>query len=119
MRAWPFVVCGLACTLGIGGWCSAPGRWSLFRFIDWLFRRRHSGAGLGAAAIAAAPDDVHRVTAAMFTISYSCAVIVPVISGMMWDVSGRPEFAFLPIALCGIILAVLAPAINHVRRAEN
>ncbi len=65
----------------------------------------------------AAPDDVHRVTAAMFTISYSCAVIVPVISGALWDLSGIPALAFLPIALCGILLVVLAPAINHVRRA--
>jgi MFS transporter, CP family, cyanate transporter len=60
---------------------------------------------------------VHRVTAAMFTISYSCAVIVPVISGALWDLSGIPALAFLPIALCGILLIVLAPAINHVRRA--
>ena len=64
----------------------------------------------------APPDDVHRVTAAMFTISYSCAVIVPVISGLAWDTTGIGAFAFVPIALCGIVLAVLAPAINHVRR---
>ena len=55
------------------------------------------------------PDDVHRVTAAMFTISYSCAVIVPVISGMVWDLSGIAALAFLPIALCGILLVILAP----------
>jgi CP family cyanate transporter-like MFS transporter len=65
-----------------------------------------------------APDDVHRVTAAMFTISYSCAVIVPVISGMVWDLSGIARMAFAPIAICGIILVVLAPAINHVRPAS-
>ena len=62
------------------------------------------------------PDDVHRVTAAMFTISYSCAVIVPIISGMAWDWSGIAASAFLPIGLCGILLVILAPAINHVPR---
>ena len=67
----------------------------------------------------APPDDVHRVTAAMFTISYSWAVVVPVISGVLWDASGIAAMAFLPIALCGIVLAVLSPAINHVRRAEE
>ena len=51
----------------------------------------------------------------MFTISYSCAVIVPVISGILWDLSGIAALAFLPIALCGILLVILAPAINHVR----
>jgi CP family cyanate transporter-like MFS transporter len=62
------------------------------------------------------PDDVHRVTAAMFTICYSCAVIVPVISGALWDLTGIAGMAFLPIALCGILLVFLAPAINHVPR---
>jgi MFS transporter, CP family, cyanate transporter len=64
-----------------------------------------------------APDDVHRVTAAMFTISYSCAVIVPVISGVAWDLTGIASTAFLPIALCGILLVILAPAINHIPRS--
>jgi MFS transporter, CP family, cyanate transporter len=61
-------------------------------------------------------DDLHRVTAAMFTISYSCAVIVPIISGAAWDVSGVSGAAFAPIALSGVLLIVLAPAISHVRR---
>jgi CP family cyanate transporter-like MFS transporter len=65
------------------------------------------------------PDDVHRVTAAMFTISYSCAVVVPIISGAAWDLSGIASFAFLPIGLCGILLVILAPAINHVPRAGS
>jgi len=61
------------------------------------------------------PDDVHRVTAAMFTISYSCAVIIPVVSGLAWDLTGVASMAFLPIGLCGILPAILAPAINHVQ----
>jgi fucose permease len=46
-------------------------------------------------------------------------VIVPVISGLVWDASGVAAMAFAPIALCGIVLVVLAPAINHVRQAEE
>jgi CP family cyanate transporter-like MFS transporter len=64
------------------------------------------------------PDDVHRVTAAMFTISYSCAVVVPIISGMIWDWSGTAALAFAPIGIAGLLLVLLAPAINHVPRAE-
>jgi CP family cyanate transporter-like MFS transporter len=59
-----------------------------------------------------APEDVPRVTAAMFTISYSCAVIVPVISGFGWDASGIPAAAFVPIALCNVLLIALAPGIR-------
>jgi CP family cyanate transporter-like MFS transporter len=119
LRVWPYVVCGLACSLGVGGlvFGSGPVVVAAAALIGFF------AAGILVLVLAlppllSPPDDVHRVTAAMFTISYSCAVIIPVISGMMWDTSGQSELAFLPIALCGIILALLAPAINHVKRAE-
>jgi MFS transporter, CP family, cyanate transporter len=46
-------------------------------------------------------------------------VIVPVISGLAWDLTGIASMAFLPIALCGILLVILAPAINHVPGTRN
>ena len=52
------------------------------------------------------PDDVHRTAAAMFTISYTCALIVPVLSGICWDLTGVPAAAFIPIGLCGVLLIV-------------
>ena len=54
------------------------------------------------------PDDVHRVMAAMLTISYSCAVMVPIVSGFVWDMTHIPTLAFVPIALCTFVLAGLA-----------
>ena len=54
------------------------------------------------------PDDVHRTAAAMFTISYTCALIVPVLSGIAWDLTGMPAAAFIPIGLCGVLLMVPA-----------
>ena len=110
------MVCGLLCSVGVSGLVLGSGPVVVLSatFIGFF------AAGILVLALAlppllAAPEDVHRVTAAMFTISYSCAVIVPVISGLAWDASGVGAFAFAPIALCGIVLAVLAPAINHVR----
>jgi CP family cyanate transporter-like MFS transporter len=117
-KAWPYVGCGLLCLVATAGIVFGSGVWIV---------AAASVQGFAAAAILililvlppllSAHDDVHRVTAAMFTISYSCAVIVPVISGMAWDLSGIASFAFAPIALCGIILIILAPAINHVKPA--
>jgi CP family cyanate transporter-like MFS transporter len=49
----------------------------------------------------------------MFTISYTCAVIVPVISGLAWDLTGVSFMAFAPIALCGALLMALAPGIDR------
>ena len=51
--------------------------------------------------------DVHRLAGGMFTISYSCAVIVPVICGALWDLTGITWSVFLPTALCGVTLTGL------------
>ena len=40
----------------------------------------------------------------------------PAPRGTRWEASGIGGFAVLPIALCGVVLVVLAPAIDHVRR---
>jgi CP family cyanate transporter-like MFS transporter len=104
-RAWPYVVVAIATMTGVA--CIASG-------IPLLLV---SGAALAGFAIAAAlvlilalppllsaPEDVPRTTAGMFTISYSCAVVVPIISGLGWDLLHIPAIAFLPIFLCGFLL---------------
>lgn len=114
-KAWPYVVCGLLCVAATGGIIFGGGAWTVAAAALQGF----SAAAvlilvLALPPLLSPPEDVHRVTAAMFTISYSCAVIVPVISGLAWDLTGIGSMAFLPIALCGIVPVILAPAINHV-----
>jgi len=53
-----------------------------------------------------APNDVHRTAAAMFTISYALAVIVPVICGAVWDLTGAAWTAFVPLALCAVVMTM-------------
>ena len=117
LRAWPYVVCGLMCGVASVGIVLGSG----VLVVAAATLIGFAAAGILILALALPPllataDDVHRVTAAMFTISYSCAVIVPVISGLSWDLSGIAGSAFAPVALCGVLLAALAPAIKHVRR---
>ncbi|MEI9805521.1 MAG: MFS transporter [Pseudolabrys sp.] len=119
-KTWPYEVCGVLCLIATIGIVFGSGPWVVASAILQGF----SAAAililiLALPPLLSPPDDVHRVTAAMFTISYSCAVIVPVISGLFWDLSGIAALAFLPIALCGILLVILAPAINHVRQFGN
>lgn len=57
-------------------------------------------------------DDIHRMTAGMFTISYSCAIIVPILSGLIWDLTSVAATAFIPIGLCAFLLMALAPTIR-------
>jgi CP family cyanate transporter-like MFS transporter len=116
-KAWPYVICGALCVAATGGVVFGSGAWIVVATTLQGF----AAAGILILALAlppllSPPDDVHRVTAAMFTISYSCAVIVPIVSGGLWDITGIAATAFLPIALCGIVLIFLAPAINHVPR---
>ena len=39
----------------------------------------------------------------MFTISYSCAVIVPIVSGVLWDLTGWTLAPFIPIGVCTLV----------------
>ncbi len=55
-------------------------------------------------ALLSAPEDVHRTAAGTFTISYSLAVIMPTVSGAIWDHSGQPWLTFTPLILCAVTL---------------
>ncbi len=115
LRAWPYVACGLLCILAVAGMVFAPGAW----VVGFAALLGFSNAAVLILALAlppllASPQDLPRVTAAMFTVSYSCAVIVPVLSGLCWDLTGLPAMAFAPLAACGMILIVLAPAVLHI-----
>jgi MFS transporter, CP family, cyanate transporter len=51
----------------------------------------------------------------MFTVSYSGALVVSVLSGAAWDIAGNPAFAFLPIALSALPLLIVPPMIRFNR----
>ena len=63
-------------------------------------------------ALLAPQGEVHRVAGAMFTISYSLAVITPILSGLAWDLTGIPATAFLSIGGCAVMLILVAPTIR-------
>jgi MFS transporter, CP family, cyanate transporter len=62
-------------------------------------------------------EDVPRMAAGMFTISYSCAVIVPIVSGLVWDATGVPATGFVPIAVAALLIVVFAPTLRLHGRA--
>ncbi len=57
-------------------------------------------------------EDVPRMAAGMFTISYSYAVIVPIVSGLIWDATGVPAVVFVPIAISALLMAALSATLN-------
>jgi len=56
--------------------------------------------------------DLARVSAAVFTISYSQGLLVSVLSGAAWDLGASPRFAFLPMAISALPLLFLPPFIR-------
>jgi MFS transporter, CP family, cyanate transporter len=61
-------------------------------------------------------EDVPRMAAGMFTISYSCAVAVPIFSGIAWDLTGLPAAAFVPMATIALLTISLAPTLELTSR---
>ena len=63
-------------------------------------------------ALLVAPDDVPRMSAGIFTIGYGIAMLISIISGMVWDITGNAAFAFVPIGLAILPMIVIPLAID-------
>jgi CP family cyanate transporter-like MFS transporter len=59
-------------------------------------------------ALLGTPEDVPRLSAAMFTVSFPCAVLLPILGGYAWDATNIPALALAPIALGGAAIIALA-----------
>ena len=55
----------------------------------------------------AAAGDVHRMSAAVFTVQYTVAFTVPLIAGALWDASGWAALAFVPGVAAAAVMAWL------------
>jgi CP family cyanate transporter-like MFS transporter len=70
-------------------------------------------------SVLSAPDDIHRTSAGMFTISYSIAMVLSVAAGWLWDFTHTPIAAFVPVALCALLVIALASTANHPDHQAN
>jgi CP family cyanate transporter-like MFS transporter len=116
-RAWPFLLFGpllLAAFLGL-----------VFAQSTFVIAVSAGLVGLTTAVtltatltlppLLAAPADLPRTAAGMFTISYATAIIIPALSGALWDATGRPWTIFVPLSLCAVTLTVLGAAVTRYR----
>lgn len=116
-RSWPYVACGVAslCALMAIPFCTG---WGIVAVAATLGFSAAAVLILGLAlpALLFAPEDVARTAAGVFTISYGGALVVAVVCGAVWDVSGIPASAFVPLGVCAAALIAM-PAVMR-RRAE-
>jgi MFS transporter, CP family, cyanate transporter len=120
-RAWPFLLFGpmllvaflvmifVPTTVGIIGSAAVIGFTTAITLT----------ATLALPPLLSAPADVPRTSAGMFTISYACAIIIPTISGALWDVTGRPWTVFGPLCICAVTLTVLGFVVTRYRPATE
>lgn len=112
-RRWPFAAAGIVttvCAIGLivsggavsGVWAGGIGFVSALVFV----------LGLALPPLMAAPDDVHRLSASIFTISYAFAFVGPVIAGALWDATHVPAMALVPTAVAGVLLVTIAPRLQ-------
>ena len=109
LRRWPLVVLGLVGGVAIlalhalpqGGivfWSGVIGFCTAFLLI----------VTLALPPLLVPAEEVHRTSAATLAIGYFCALVTPIVGGLLWDLTGKPWAAFAPAGLFGIIIAVAA-----------
>ena len=105
----PYVVCGLLLIAALAGIVFGPGQWvvaasGLLGFLT---------ASLLVLTFSLPPalarrEEVHLLSAGMFTVSYACSVAIPIACGFLWDMTGRPVSMFLLPGIAALAIAVLA-----------
>lgn len=93
----------------------------LMFFAPWAWCRMAGAALIGFASsiafvvnwvfpplLARTPDEIHRMTAGMFTIGYGLAFVMPLLGGVAWDRTGIAATSLLPVAI-GAILLFMGP----------
>ena len=121
-RAWPFLIFGPILLASFVGMITVPTTLGIIACAALIgFTTAITlTATLALPPLLAAPADVARTAAGMFTISYTTAIIVPTVSGALWDYTGRPWTAFVPLCICAVILTVLGVVTaRHRPAAEN
>lgn len=117
-RQSPLVGVGALSAAGVLGLLLTPGAWVVF----WSGLLGFCAAFVFVLMLALPPllaeaRDVHRFSAAVFTITYTCSFLGPLLGGIAWDASGVPATAFLPVAT-GAAAILFIPALLKLPRSQ-
>jgi MFS transporter, CP family, cyanate transporter len=120
-RAWPFLLFGPMLLAALLILILAPSTMGILiaaGFVGFTTAITFP-AILALPALLSAPGDVSRTSAGMFTVSYTGAIIIPTVSGALWDMTGQPWTAFLPLCVCAIGLTVFGTIVVRQRPAAT
>jgi MFS transporter, CP family, cyanate transporter len=118
-RAWPFILASLVGLVGIGAIVvTASALTAVSAAVVGFAAGTAFALGLTLPPLLSKPEEVARVAAAMFTISYASTVVVSLICGALWDVTAAARAAFLPIIIATLLPIVLVPTIKFDRQSR-
>jgi CP family cyanate transporter-like MFS transporter len=108
-RRWPFAALASLALAALAGLLFLPHSWivacaGVMGFCNAFMLI----LTLALPPLIAAPGDVHRLSAAMLAIGYLSAFVTPIMGGMLWDATGTPEAAFIPLAAFGLATLAIA-----------
>jgi len=113
---WPYAANGAIALVGVFGLIFFPGpAAAAFAALVGFACAGTLILALALPALLSERSEVHSMSAGMFTISYICALLVSVLSGALWDMTGDPGAAFAPSLACAVALIALSPGLR-VRR---
>lgn len=117
-RRWPYVGGGICLALNLLWLSSSAGIWTIVAALTLgFFSGTTLATGLMLPPLLSKPNDVARVAASMFTLSYMLAMLGSVAGGAIWDLFGHPRFALLVLAVCALPPAVITPTLKFVQRS--
>jgi CP family cyanate transporter-like MFS transporter len=115
-QRWPFLLAGGLIAAGSVLLALTPGAW----VVAWAGLVGFAAAvalilTLALPPLLAGAGDVHRFSAGVFLIMYSCSFAGPLLGGAAWDATGSPLTPFLALAAIGLLmsgLSLLLPVIE-------
>jgi CP family cyanate transporter-like MFS transporter len=110
---WPYLVAAVTIIGGVPGMLLMPGAW----VVAWTALLGAISGGVFVCALALPPllagrDDVGRLSAAMFTVTYTCSFLGPLLGGALWDLTRLPLMAFAPSWVAGFAMVALAASLR-------
>lgn len=119
-KKWPLFCAGVLGLIGVAGILTVSEPWEVISAAAMIGFACALVLTLVLAmpALLAAPDDVPRMSAGVFTIGYGIAMIVSILGGIAWDITGNAAFAFLPITIAVLPIILSAQSMDFsIRRS--
>ena len=99
-KRWPPLAASVLALISVLGIVFSSGWWTVaFAALSGFSAAFLLTLVLALPPLLVASADVSRMSAGVFAIGYSAAMIVSVLSGFTWDTTGLADFSFLPIAV--------------------